>query len=109
MWMAVTVNSCPEGKCWIAFSGGVVVVGCASVGVSTGGRGVDVGDATCCVGGMLEGTIVPATGMFDVAQPANDKMIMLNKSRKDILLIINSSFDQSPWIIASRDFLRIRS
>jgi hypothetical protein len=84
----------------MAFSGGVVavVVGGTAVGVSVGGRRVDVGDGTS-VGGRLEGTLVPVTCVPAVAQPARDRMIKLNKSGKDIFLIMMSSFDQSAPII----------
>jgi hypothetical protein len=79
--MSVMVNSCPLGKCWIAFSGNGVEVAVegTSVGVSTGGRGVDVGD-TPWVRGRLEGILVTDPGVPEVAQLASTKMITLNMS-----------------------------
>jgi hypothetical protein len=82
-----------------------VLVGGTAVGVSVGGRGVKVGDAAS-VGGILEGRLVLAPCVPEVTQPASARMMKLNKSGKYSFLVIISSFDQSPWIIASRVFIQ---
>jgi hypothetical protein len=43
MWIEVTVNSCPAGKCWMGSMGVGVGVGGKGVGVSVGFMGVAAG------------------------------------------------------------------
>jgi hypothetical protein len=90
--MLVTVNSWPEGKCWIAFAGRLVAVGVGGmdVGVSVGEEMVEVG-AMACVGGRLEGCTVTAAGAPVVAQAASNRTMKPNKSVRDILFIKISS------------------
>jgi len=110
MWIDVTVNSCPVGKCWMAFSGGVVavLVGGRAVGVSVGGIGVIDGGAVG-LGGMALGMLVTETGVTAVLQLASARMMRLNQNSREIFLTIFSFFIQSPMIIAAYLSYRGRS
>jgi len=76
MWIYVTVNCCPEGKCGITFSGGVGVrVGGMGVGVSVGGNEVGVGGMLVCVGVSPVGTAVGEGEDVGVAAPADAQAV----------------------------------
>jgi len=93
MSMLVTLNSCPVGKCWIAFSGRLVaveVVG-TGVGVSVGDSMVEV-DNMACVGGRPEGWLVPAAGAPVVVHAASDRKMQPDKNTMDILFIKSFSY-----------------
>jgi hypothetical protein len=77
------------------------------VGVSVGGAVVEVGEMVC-VGGRLEGWLLPVAGVPVAAHAASAMTMQPNKDKRDILFICISSRIIQQILYLAGSFCRIR-